>query len=101
MYVYIYIYIDDSNNNNNDNMYTYIISTCVSNCNASIYLSIHPSIYLGPSRSWPARWPPCSSAAPRKSEPRPTRKGTNGVSTNGVTANVMFVERGTFWVLLF
>ena len=26
------------------------------------------------------------------------RKGTNGVSTNGVTANVMFVDRGTFWV---
>ena len=26
------------------------------------------------------------------------RKGTNGVSTNGVTANFMFFDRGTFWV---
>ena len=29
---------------------------------------------------------------------RGVRKGANGVSTNGVTANVMFVDRGTFWV---
>ena len=28
-----------------------------------------------------------------------SRKGTNGVSTNGVTANFMFFDRGTFWVL--
>ena len=27
-----------------------------------------------------------------------TRKGTNGVSTNGITANLFF-DRGTFWVL--
>ena len=27
------------------------------------------------------------------------RKGTNGVSTNGVTAIFMFVDRGTFWAL--
>ena len=27
------------------------------------------------------------------------RKGTNGVSTNGVTANFMLFDRGTFWVL--
>ena len=27
------------------------------------------------------------------------RKGTNGVSTNGVTANFLFFDRGTFWVL--
>ena len=27
------------------------------------------------------------------------RKGTNGVSTNGVTANSVFLDRGTFWVL--
>ena len=27
------------------------------------------------------------------------RKGTNGVSTNGVTANFMFLDRGTFWAL--
>ena len=27
------------------------------------------------------------------------RKGTNGVSTNGVTANFMCLDRGTFWVL--
>ena len=28
------------------------------------------------------------------------RKGTSGVSTNGVTANFMWFDRGTFWVLL-
>ena len=27
------------------------------------------------------------------------RKGTNGVSTNGVAANFIFFDRGTFWVL--
>ena len=27
------------------------------------------------------------------------RKGTTGVSTNGVTANFIFLGRGTFWVL--
>ena len=27
------------------------------------------------------------------------RKGTNGVSTDGVTADLMFLDRGTFWVL--
>ena len=26
-------------------------------------------------------------------------KGTNGAGTNGVTANFMFFDRGTFWVL--
>ena len=26
-------------------------------------------------------------------------KGTEGVSTNGVTANCMFLDRDTFWVL--
>ena len=30
---------------------------------------------------------------------RTIRKGTNGVSTNGVTANFMFFDRGTFRVL--
>ena len=29
----------------------------------------------------------------------PARKGTNGVSTNGVTAIFMFFDRGVFWVL--
>ena len=31
---------------------------------------------------------------------RAARKGTTGVSTNGVTANFMLFARGTFWVLL-
>ena len=31
---------------------------------------------------------------------RQARKGTNGVSTNGVTANVMLFDKGTFLVLL-
>ena len=32
-------------------------------------------------------------------EVRTIRKGANGVSTNGVTADFMFFDRGTFWVL--
>ena len=32
-------------------------------------------------------------------ELRRFRKGTNGVSTNGITANFMFFDRGTFGVL--
>ena len=28
-----------------------------------------------------------------------SRRGTNGVSTNGVTANLRFFAGGTFWVL--
>ena len=36
-----------------------------------------------------ARWPICTG----------TRKGTNEVSTNGVTANFMFFDRGPFGVL--
>ena len=30
---------------------------------------------------------------------RKLRKGTNGVSTNWVTSNVMYSDRGAFWVL--
>ena len=36
----------------------------------------------------------------RASEPRCVhRKGATGVSTHGVTAIIMFIDRGTFWVL--
>ena len=31
--------------------------------------------------------------------PQLLRKATNGVSTNGVAANCVFFDRGTFWVL--
>ena len=40
-------------------------------------------------------WP----AGMRKPHQDSTRRGTNGVSTNGVTADFMFFDRGTFWVL--
>ena len=48
---------------------------------------------------------PCGQAARQPGsqaarQPGSHRKGTNGVSTNGVTANFMFFDRGTFWVLL-
>ena len=42
---------------------------------------------------------------PRFEAPRPpaeaprSRKGTTGVSTNGVAASFMFFDTGTFWVL--
>ena len=36
----------------------------------------------------------------RRTSPSPTvRRGTNGVSTSGVTANLLFFDRGTFCVL--
>ena len=42
----------------------------------------------------------CLPARPPASVPACLhRKGTNEVSTNGVTANCMFFDRGTFWVL--
>ena len=34
-----------------------------------------------------------------RQQARPVRRGTNGVSTNGVTAIFRFFDRGTFWVL--
>ena len=37
---------------------------------------------------------------PVESAPALVRKGTTGVSTNEVTANVMVFDRGTFWLLL-
>ena len=36
------------------------------------------------------------AAGQREVEPRKARKGTNGVSTNGVTAKLLFFDRGTF-----
>ena len=36
---------------------------------------------------------------PGTAETLDIRKGTNGVSTNGVTATILFFDRGTFWVL--
>ena len=45
--------------------------------------------------------PGTRSAAPRRrwtAGASRTRKGTNGVSTNGVTANFMFFDRRPFWV---
>ena len=53
----------------------------------------------------PAEGRSCSSRTPEFLDSRfadwarTPRKGTNGVSTNGVTANFMFFDRGTFWVL--
>ena len=45
-------------------------------------------------------------SGPRRGRPlrargsiRGVRKGTNGVSTDGVTADFMFFDRGAFWVL--
>ena len=45
---------------------------------------------------------PGAAAAPsseKVKDKKENRKGTNTVSTNGVTANFMFFKRGTFWVL--
>ena len=42
---------------------------------------------------WLAPWAPGALSV------RIGRKGANGVSTNGVTANFSFFDRGAFWVL--
>ena len=48
-----------------------------------------------------AGWGPPQKDGPwRLSAEEISRKGTNGISTNGVTANFIFFERGTIWVLL-
>ena len=52
-----------------------------------------PVIPLEARPAWPgARWP---GARP----PKGTQKGTNGVSTDGVAANCVLFDRGTFGVL--
>ena len=40
-----------------------------------------------------------ANASEQKVVARLARRGTNGVSTNGVDVNLMFFDRGTFWVL--
>ena len=42
---------------------------------------------------------PPPRAGEREGALQAPRKGTNGLSTNGVTAIFMFFDRGTFWVL--
>ena len=67
--------------------------------------SLFPGI-LSTSSSW-RRTPAGSGTATRSWSSAPARtprcaglgEGQNGVSTNGVTANFMFFDRGTFWVL--
>ena len=62
-----------------------------------IYIYIHTYIHIESNKDdndntvrSPDFGPPPSS---------PSQKGTNGVSTNGVTAIFMFFDRWTFWVL--
>ena len=49
----------------------------------------------------PPRGGHSADRAPGAAGPQPwrNRKGTHGVSTNGVTAKSMFFDRGTFWFL--
>ena len=55
---------------------------------------------FGPSPPPPDRVNPASPPPPRSLARTGPRKGTNGVSTNGVTAILsMFFDRGIFWVL--
>ena len=73
IYIYICLYIW---------IYIYIyISVSIS---LSLYIYIYIYIYVF--RVGPLRLHLC-------------RKGTNEVSTTGVTVNVMFFDRGTFWAL--
>ena len=87
MYIYMYIYI-----------YIYItmcihMTICIYSY-IYIYIHIHRYIYTHIHIDRPAGQP-----ASRPEKRSKDRKGTNGVSTNGVTANFMFVERGFFWLL--
>ena len=44
-------------------------------------------------------WGETSALDPVRGSSVKARKGTNGVSTNGVIANFIFFDRGTFWLL--
>ena len=60
----------------------YTVYECIYTCihtHVHIYTPVYPTAREAPARRF--------------------RKGTNGVSTNGVTANFMLFDRGTFWVL--
>ena len=46
----------------------------------------------------PARRRACRTVAAGAGSPCANRKGTNRVSTKGLTTNFMFLDRGTFWV---
>ena len=67
---------------------------------AGASMSTIPAVHSSPrgiSHSlYTARGSPCVSASVQVLS---TRKGTNGVSTIGVTPNFIFFDRGTFWVL--
>ena len=77
IYVYIYIYIY---------IYTHI-GRCVYKC---LHICIHACLYTCQTRR-----PSLSPGA--RSREGGTRKGTNVVSTNGVTADFMLFDRGTFF----
>ena len=84
--------------------YTYL---CIIHTHIYIYIYIytHISIYVlipaqvGPSLARASMLLPRSVGFAGWLVADSFRKGTNGVSTNGVTANLMFLDRGSFWGL--
>ena len=65
-----------------------------------VCMYIHIYIYKQDSHSFQKLKALFSPAEQRDDSVTRTRKGTNGVSANGVAANFMFFDRGTCWVLL-
>ena len=115
MCVYIYIY--------DYNIYIYIYVNIYISLYISLSLSLSLSLYIyiyiylytythihidavsAPSfRHAGCTGPPAGRArlvldAPPGAETTILRKGTNGINPNGGTANLVFFDRGTFWVL--
>ena len=96
MYAYIYIY---------DYVYIYIyIYICISSLSLSIYIYIYiytHSEVVPKEDQEPMSHQVCFNFCRTVKDMGffGIRKGANGVSTNGATANFMFFDRGTFWVL--
>ena len=64
-----------------------------------IYIYIYEAQEKGGSACAAERQAVARAFAPSQQTARVSRKGTNGFSTYGVTANFMFFDRGTLWVL--
>ena len=86
MYIYIYIYIYV-----NTHVYIYIYIYIYLSLSLYIYIYVL-FIYIHRYRC-PPRW---ARSPEGSSRPAGCRRGTHGLSTNGVTANLVFLTEGLF-----
>ena len=91
MYIYIYIYIYSSN-------YSYYSIAIIDTIAIIVIIII---VTRRPGRQAPdlGRVHVRAAADCGRAGPSVSRRGVDGVSTNGVTANSLFFDRGAFWVL--